>query len=200
MGSCLIIISTMWWGSIASFISILISGEAISDQAYLLLGGLLSSFAGLLWLIVFTNTMYKDKQKLILSIMTVFLVLQKIFYVYFVFTDISKAGTPTETPLKMNRTITWVLCDLVTAIVVLTTVFIFFRDSRKVKDPEIRLKGSLFLLGIVFFCLGQIMEVIPLSIFTLILQRMIYLFSILAIYCAFALPKWIKKRLRKEDM
>lgn len=194
MGLCLICITSFFWGAIGTFISILITGKALSIQVYFILTSFLTHVAGLLWLIVFTNTVCKDKQKLILSIMTIYLVLHRILFLYFLLVDPSNIGYPSETPLQMRPNMIWNLVNAITIIITLITASIFFIQSIKFKEPEIRFKALFFLLALISYCVGVIISLVfSLNIYTLFLIAILFLSGFLEIYIAFTMPKWLKR-------
>ena len=194
MGLCLICITTFFWGALVAFISILITGKGLSIQVYFMLSSILSHVSAILWLIVFTNTVCKDKQKLILSIMTGYTVLHRIIFIYFLLVDPSIMGYPSETPLHFRPNMIWNFLNAIAIIITLITAFIFFKKSRKSKQPEIRFKGLFFLLAIVSYCMGLIISLVfSLNIYTLFLTAIIFLSGFLEIYLAFTMPNWFKK-------
>ncbi len=199
MGLCLICITSFFWGVLGAFISILITGKGLSIQVYFMLSSILSHVSAILWLIAFTNTIYKDKQKLILSFMTVYTVLHRTIFIYFLLVDPSNMGYPSDTPLHFRPNMIWNFVNAIAIIITLITAIIFFKESRKAKDPEIRFKGLFFLLAIVSYCMGIIISLVfSLNIYTLFIVAIIFLSAFLEIYFAFGMPKWFKKLIASD--
>lgn len=200
MGLCLICITTFFWGALVAFISILITGKGLSIQVYFMLSSILSHFSVILWLIVFTNTVCKDKQKLILSIMTVYTVLHRIVFIYFLLVDPSNMGYPSDTPLHFRPNMIWNLLNAITIIIILITAFIFFKEARKAQKPEIRFKGLFFLLAIISYCMGLIISLIfLLNLYTLFLTAIVFLSCFFELYLAFTMPNWFKRLIASKN-
>ena len=80
-------------------------------------------------------------------------------------------------------------------IIVLVTGIIFYRESHKSINPEVKLKGTLFLLGILLYLGGTFTYVIT-QIAGLPLIFLIP--SLIVIDGALTLPNWMRKILLKE--
>ena len=120
---------------------------------------------------------------IILSIMTVYTVLHRIVFIYFLFVDPSNMGYQSDTPLHIRPNMVWNLVNATTIIITLITAFIFFTKSRKSKDPEIRYKGLFFLLAIISYCIGLIISLVfELNIYTLFLTTIIPFFRYIMEY------------------
>ena len=194
LGCAIPFLSTPWWAISTTFVFILATGSPISPEIYFLIGyGI--PLGIILWLILFTELIYKERQKLILSIFTPFWILffGVIFYMLLL-TDVSLIGT-FDRPLTPQMGLYLRIRSLVALIIVLVTGIIFYRESHKSINPEVKLKGTLFLLGILLYLGGTFTYVIT-QIAGLPLIFLIP--SLIVIDGALTLPNWMRKILLKE--
>ena len=192
---CLIFIfqSLTWLAPSVLFLSIILTGSLISFELYLLIGHALP-LAVFFWIIIITELMFKDKQKLILSIIGIYYAFMVIIFFYLFFTDISLIGELRgflgfqQGPFLMVR-------NLSSMIISIVSVILFYRESHKSDNPQTRLRGTLFLTAIVFVFLGAFLHIITgLAVLALIF----FFLASLSYYSALLTPEWMKKRLIKE--
>lgn len=192
---CMIFIfqSLTWLAPSVLFLSIILTGSLISFELYLLIGHALP-LAVFFWIIIITELMFKDKQKLILSIIGIYYAFMVIIFFYLFFTDISLIGELRgflgfqQGPFLMVR-------NLSSMIISIVSVILFYRESHKSDNPQTRLRGTLFLTAIVFVFLGAFLHIITgLAVLALIF----FLLASLSYYSALLTPEWMKKRLIKE--
>jgi hypothetical protein len=193
LGVAIPFMANMWVALTITFISILLTGNSINPELYFLIGyGF--PLGMIFWLILITELMYKDKQKLIVSIFAIYWVIMEIIFFLLLFSDSSLLGV-------FNRPLTPVLGpfiairSLITLGILVITGFLFYLESHKSDNPEIRLKGTLFLLGLISFMLGAIMFVITGIAFV---PLIFFIPSAFLIYVAFIPPDWLKKIFLKE--
>lgn len=193
-GSAIPFMSSPWWSISIDFISILSTGNQISPEIYFLVGyGFpLGIF---FWMIVFTELTYKEKQKLILLIFTIFwIIFCVIFFYYFFFTDMQQIGELNR-PLTPQIGLYLRIRSIITVLIILLTGFLFYRESHKTTNPNVRLKGTLFLAGIFLFVIGTFTYVITGIAFV---PLIFFIPSLFSVYGAILTPEWVKKRLIKE--
>ena len=193
-GGAIPFISSPWWSISIDFISILLTGNQISPEIYFLVGyGF--PFGTLFWMIVFTELTYKEKQKLILLIFTIFwIVFFVIFFYYFFFTDMQQIGELNR-PLTPQIGLYLRVRSIVAVLILLITGFLFYRESHKTTNPTVRLKGTLFLVGILLFMIGAFTYIITGIAFV---PLIFFIPSLFSVYGAMLTPEWVKKRLIKE--
>jgi len=93
-----------------------------------------------------------------------------------------------------------VLCQLLSLIAVIITGILFFLGSRKSEQPDVRLKGILFIISVLSYASGAIIDsALPLALILLVLVRILLLSSSIEIYMAFAMPHWVRKLFLKEE-
>ncbi|TFG30634.1 MAG: hypothetical protein EU532_00670 [Promethearchaeota archaeon] len=197
MGISMILLSEVWFTHGLAFILILTTGSGLSPEMFFLCAYTLVPWATLSWMVVITDLIYKDKQKLILSIYTIFGIVYSLFFFYLLFTNISLIGQ-LESPIDPHTGPFLTGYLLIILINVFITGFLFFRESRKSKDSEIRLKGLLFFLSSTSFVIASILDTLPLNIVIIIIVRLLLILAAIEIYGAFILPEWMKKLFLKE--
>ncbi len=103
-----------------------------------------------------------------------------------------------ENPIEPD-TSRFILIHLVVILITaLVTGFLFFRESKKSQDPEIKLKGKLFFVGVILFVTGSIVDALNTILTILLIIRVILMVSAFFIYMGFLIPDWMKNLLLKE--
>ncbi len=193
-GCAIPFLSSPWWSITIDFISILSTGNQVSPELYFIVGyGV--PLGTLFWMIVFTELTYREKQKLILIIFTIFwLIFFVIVFYYFFFTDMHQIGELNR-PLTPQLGLYLRVRSIVALIIVLITAFLFYRESHKSDNPNVRIKGTLLLLGIFLFMIGGLTYIITGIAFV---PLIFFIPSLFSAYGAILTPEWVKKRLKKE--
>ena len=198
MGISLILLTEVWFTHGLALILVLTTGRGLSPQMFFIIAYTLVPLALVCWMMVIAELMYKEHQKVILLVYLIFGIIFEIFFFIILFLDYRLIGE-FYTPIEVHNAPLMTGYLLIILINVLITGFLFFRESRKSNDPEIRLKGSLFVAGSTSFVVASILDTFNLVFIALITVRIIFIFSAVAIYGAFLLPDWIKKLFLKED-
>ncbi|MFX0058683.1 MAG: hypothetical protein ACFE85_16915 [Candidatus Hodarchaeota archaeon] len=187
-----------WYPASISFIMVLIIGESLTAIPYFIIGNIFIPIAVILWIIALTDFIYKTKQKLLVSLFTLYGIVFYVLFFIFISTDPSLIGyLKGYTDVQYNTfTILYVFTILIIA---LSTGILFARESLKSEDPEIRLKGKFLLLAFLFFVVGSFLDaIIPLNFLTLPIIRTIEILSAITFYCGFILPKPVKNFFLKK--
>lgn len=184
-----------WYGTTASFIvALLTGGDGLSLEMILLLNFVPLPIAVFLWSIAFTNFLYKEKQLLILSIISIYLIIFYIVFFYYIFTDINLVAekiSPVDTAARSFELVGFLIIFI---IIFITTGVKFALETIKIDSPETKLKGKLLLIAFPLFCIGAFLDAsIPTTALTLIIFRSMLILSALLFYGGFVLPDWIKR-------
>jgi hypothetical protein len=178
----------MWLAISITFISILLTSNSITPELYFLLGyGF--PLGMVFWLTLFTELMYEDKQKLIVSLFIIYWIIMEIIFFMLLLTNTTLLGvfnrplTPVMSPFLAIR-------SFITLILLIITGILFYRESHKSDNAEVRLKGTLFLSGIILFMLGAITFVISGIAF---IPLIFFIPSSFMVYGALILPNWMRK-------
>ena len=190
-------LTTPWYPSTLSFLSILITGETLINELKLFLGMVFLPLTILFWMMAFTDLLYREKQKAILIVFIIIGVIFEVFYLYFLFTDPSVLGREAG-PIDEDYTLIVTAFVLFYLIVAMITGTIFARVTMKSDNPEHKLKGKLLLAAFYSFGIGAVLDILsPLSVIILIAARIVLISSAFEFYGAFILPNWMKKLLLK---
>ena len=192
--ACVFIFQSLTWiAPTTLFLSLLSTGSPISLEFYLLIGHTFN-FGGFFWILLLTDLMFKDKRKIIISLVVSFYIIAEIIFIYLFFTNISLIGSLGGF-LKFQQGPYLMIRNLLIMIVTLTFTILFYRQSHKSDNPHIRLRGTLFLAAFILLIIGGISHMITgIAIIILILVVL----SSICYYTALLTPEWMKKRLIKE--
>jgi len=204
VGFTWILLCEIWWSSAFSFLAALFTGTGFNPQLYFILGNLFVPVALLLWLIAYTDFLYKNKQKLVLLIATVTGLVYYVVFFYFVLTDVTIIGVMFNSVDAEYRS--FALIYLISVLLVfLITGINFALESIRSDKAEISLKGKFILLAVILFFVGAALDglkpFLPGSILDMILiiNRIILILSGIAFYSGFLLPRWIKELFIKGE-
>lgn len=187
-----------WYPSGFGYIYFLNTGKPFDYRVYVLLGTILIPIAIHAWLTIYMTIIFPKKKKLILILYGVIAI---IFYIYLFYFLYIAPGAPIENMIGIKRTPIdidykgFVLVYL--AILIITTMITgihFSLITMRTDSIEVRWKGKFLLAAFISFGIGAVTDgLLELSVITLIICRVILLFSTLFFYIGFIMPKWIKK-------
>ena len=103
VGATWILISEPWWPSTLSFIIAINNEVGLSEELYFLIGNILIPVAIIIWLIAFTEFLYTEKRKIILSIVSIYGIIFEILFFIFLSLDpplIGKLNPPVDVNYK----------------------------------------------------------------------------------------------------
>ena len=201
VGFFIMLLSCGWYGTSLSFvIAVITGGDGLSYEVILLLNFIPLPFCFISWMTAFTNFLYKKKQKIILSIFVIGVSILYLTFLYILFTDSKLIGekiSPVDTKTD-NLLLIFMLFSII--LIVLLTGLKFAIDTLHINNPETKLKGKLLLFAFPLFVIAAFLDAaMPTIAITLIIFRSILITSALLLYCAFALPNWLKKILIKKQ-
>ena len=204
VGLTAIFISEPWWPSAFGFLFILITGQNLSISFYLFMGVGFLPLLVLFWLTAFTDLLYNRYQKRILLFFLIYGVIVEILLISLLVTNFNYIGEISGY-FDPNYSLFIRLYQSSLLVLVGVTGILFARESIRSDDPDIKLKGKLFVLAIIIFLIGGILDIIaliefpsPLSIVLMMIARISLFFAELSFYGALLLPNWMKKLLRRK--
>lgn len=203
VGMTWILLASGWYGTSASFLVALFTSETdgLSFVMIMLLNFIPLPFALIFWMIAFTNFLYKDKQKVILGVVCIFITVFYSVFFYFLFTNpiiIGEKISPVDT--KGNSLLLGIFIFILVGLLLITGIK-FALETRKFEDSETKLKGKLLLVAFPLFVIGAALDALmPTTAITLVIFRLILIISAFFFYSAFILPDWMKKILLKEKV
>jgi hypothetical protein len=193
VGATWILISEPWWPSALSFLIAINNEVGLSEESYFLIGNIFIPVAIILWLIAFTEFLYTEKRKIILSVFIIYGIIFEILFFVFLSLDpalIGKLNPPVDVNYK-----SFIMVSLISfLLIVVISGFMFANLSLKSDDPEVRLKGKMLIVAYISFSIGALLDSsIPLIAPLIIITRLILILSALAWYGGFILPRWMRK-------
>ncbi|MBD3254381.1 MAG: hypothetical protein GF383_04770 [Candidatus Lokiarchaeota archaeon] len=187
------------YGSIISVLLVFYTGRALSIELYLFIALVGNPIVLVCFVGAITQLLYREKQKIILSIAIIYAVVFEIYLIYFLINDPSLVGEMigiTDAEYRGFARI-YMITALLTLVIGGT---IFSRESLKSDKPEIRLKGKFLLPGFYIFAFSAIIDsAIPLNAITLPIVRSLQIFSAILFYFGLILPYSVKKFFLKEE-
>jgi len=189
-----------WYGTSISFIASFFNGGfGLPLEAILLINFIPLPFGLISWMIAYTDFMFKDKRKLFMSILCIYIA---VFYIIFfgsLLTDVSQIATKVSAVDTHSDNIIISLILIIALILILLTGVSFSLKTIKIGNPEMKVKGKFLLVAFFSFVIGAILDAImPTSALSLILLRILLISSALEFYIGFILPEMVKKFLLKE--
>ncbi len=185
--------SNPWIPDSINFVLILSFNITLNEVAYLIIGNVFLPFFLIVWLIAFTDLLYKDRQKQILLISVILTVIFEISFFALLAVNVNLIGKslgPFHYEFSPFIEVYLIICILV----VLITGLLFSRESFRSSIPELRLKGILLMIAFVSFAIGSILDsTIPLTAITVLITRIILISGAVEFYGGLILPNWMKK-------
>jgi len=187
-----------YFPSAITFLLVLFTNILLSIEVRFMLGfGFLPTFL-VIWLIAFTDLMYKEKQKQIMIIAIILCAILQITFTVFILIDTSLIGKQVG---LFHGTFT-----LFTRIYLLSILLIFFLTgiifalkSIKLGDVEVKLRGKFLFFAFIFYTIGVFLEtILPVTALTAVIVRLIVIISAFQFYLGFILPEKIKRIFIKE--
>ena len=200
MGVTWILFSELWWSSSLSFMIVLFTGASLTPQIYFLIGNLLVPIGLFAWMYAFTDLVWEDKQKLILIIVSIGGVFYEILFFYFLFTNPHIIGVmrgPIDAEYK-SFVLFFLLFGLILFVI---TGLIFAHQSIKSGNPEFKLRAKFLIMAFISFFIGASLDGLKPIFFNAnlldyiyVINRIVLIFSAIAFFLGYYLPKWIKNR------
>jgi hypothetical protein len=195
VGIAYIGITTPWLGDVANLIMILIFDSELDEIWYfLIIIPLLAPFI-LLWVIAVSDMVFKSKQKEILILYFIAMVIFEIIFFILLLQSTENIGKSVS-PFHYEYSLFTQIYFLIYLAFFVITGFLFSRESLKSNNPEIKLKGKFLLIAFILVTIGCILETsYTLTPLIVVIARVILSVSAIAFYFGFILPKFMKKSL-----
>ena len=189
-------IVSSWYASSSSFLVALIAdgdGFMSTPPLYFIIGAVPLPITAFIWMIAFTDLLYRDKKKIILLIIGVTGIIFEIALFTLLLIDYDLVGI-VSSPVDADYELFVTIYQIFLVILVLVSGILFAHESLKSKIPEINLKGKLLLAAFLSFVIGSILEILSgISIALLIIARLLLITSSIEFYGGFILPPWMEK-------
>ncbi len=189
-----------WWGPGFSFLSYLLTGQPLSPFMYLLLGNIFVPLFVILWMMGFTEMIYQNKRKILIIIYLTISAVAEIFLIYALITDVSILIEFTGI-FDVTFSRIWLAYLLFISFTIAIMGIIVAWHSLKSDDRELRFQGKILLLAFILYPTCAILDGgIELNEIGLIIVRSLLIIESLLFYIGFVVLKFIKKKLKFEEM
>lgn len=194
-------IVSSWYASSSSFLVALITGGdgfVSAPPYYFIIGASPLPITAFIWMVAFTDLLYRDKKKIILLIIGITGIIFEIALFTLLLIDHDLVGT-VSSPVDAEYEFFVTSYQIFLVLLVLLSGILFARESLKSDTPEIKLKGKLLLAAFLSFVIGSILEILSgISIAILIIARLLLISSSIEFYGGFILPLWVQKLFLKK--
>ncbi len=189
-------IVSSWYASSSSFLVALITGGGgfmSAPPCYFIIGAAPLPITAFIWMVAFTDLLYRDKKKIILLIIGITGIIFEIALFTLLLIDYDLVGT-VSSPVDAEYEFFVTSYQIFLVILVLVSGILFALESLKSDTPEIKLKGKLLLAAFLSFVIGSILEILSgISNAILIIARLLLISSSIEFYGGFILPRWMEK-------
>ncbi|MFX1503847.1 MAG: hypothetical protein ACFFDH_22995 [Promethearchaeota archaeon] len=187
-----------WWGPSISFLMLSIANQPLPIEVFFIISMSLIPLGITFWMIVFTDLKWQKYQKAITIIFIIQIPIYEILSLYYLFVD-SSLIIESVGVIDAQYKSFMIFFFIEIAILLIITGSLFAKESLKLEKPNMRLKGIFLLIGFISLVIGATMDVfLELEFVTLIIYRLILVFSSFAFYFGFFLPKPIKEILKRD--
>ena len=198
VGLSWIFISSPWWGSGFSFLSIVVIQQILSPTMYLLLGNAFVPIAIICWIYSFTELAYPHLKKKLLILFLIIYIPYEVYVIYSLIFNPSNIAEIVGTFYSQPKPIIMIFQVLGVLVAFITGIMVS-KNSMKSNDATVNLKGKILLLAFILFTIGAFMDaVIPLTPITLIIVRLILISSSIFYLFGFLLPAKVAELILKE--
>jgi len=199
VGLTWIVMSEPWMGHSISFLFALFTGNGLSIQAIYFISATFIPIGLTAWLAAFKKFLAIDKKNIIIIIAIIGQVIFEVVFLYLLFTNPSMIALERSATDSINQP--FILAYfLVVLLIFLITGMIFARKAIKSDKLDIKLKGKILFMAIIFYVVGGVWDGVFVSEGSLlIVSRIVLALSAVLFYYGFILPNWIKKIFIKES-
>ena len=186
-----------WFAGVFSFIYTLMTGKMVTVSLYLLIAFTFVPLTIFLWFIVFTDLVYKEKQKVILLIIAIYEIIFEVIFLFLVFSNPSSLAE-LHTPLVIEYKLVIQIYLVSTLLIILITGIIFSLKTRQAGTQEFKWRGNLLLIAFISIIIGSIFDTFfTRDVILILLKRLLLISASNEFYLAFAMPKWMKTHIFK---
>lgn len=192
-------ISNPWLPDAISFLMIIFFQTNLTPELSFIIGYALLPFFILCWLIAFTDLLYPESQKKILTVLILFIISFEIMLFYFLITNPDLIGIFVR-PFQIRWSVFMQLYLFAFILITVISGVMFARMSIKSQNPEVSLKGKLIFAAFISFTVASFIEAFfHLDPLTVVITRSILISSSIEFYLGFILPKWFRSLFLKRD-
>jgi hypothetical protein len=192
VGATWIFMSELWMPSTLSFLLFLLAGDTVSEEVRVLIGPVGLPLGMLAWFWAVTELLYNKKKRVIMVLVAAAGFLFELVFLYQWIRDPSTVGRETS-PIDVNYTLFVNVYLIVLLLLVTWTGASFARVTRRSPDPDTRRRGSNHLAAWLLFATGAVLDLVSaISVWVLVLGRLLLIAAAILFYWSFYLPPWMR--------
>ncbi|MHA1805313.1 MAG: hypothetical protein ACTSU4_12425 [Promethearchaeota archaeon] len=198
VGLTWIFLSSGWWGSSFSFLSIVLFNYRFGVFLYIFIANIFIPIAVLCWMNAVGILMYKEWKKRINIITLIICIPYEIALIVMLIIDPLLLGEIKQT-FYYQPSLFPLIFQIFALLITISTGILFSVRSMKSNDPIVVWKARFLLIGFISFTGGAFIDAtITMTPLLLIVIRLILIFSSLMYFLGFLLPDMISKFLISE--
>ncbi|MFX1273600.1 MAG: hypothetical protein ACFFBP_11530 [Promethearchaeota archaeon] len=177
----------------------MLSGIDILPELDFLILFIFSAVGITAWLLLFTNLLYKEKQKIIVGIYIAYIAIYLCFtLIVIILGQRHLFGTGYTPDFELDFAPIYYIPVIIFTFIFIITGVIFIVNSLKTENPVVKLKGITFLFYLIVSNIASVFEFsFKIAIF-LFISRALYVVAMFGLYITFALPERIKNYILKK--
>lgn len=185
IGLTWVFLSSGWWGSAFSFLSILLFNKPLDLFQYLFISNVFLPLVLIVWIYSFCHTIYPNLEKPGLIITLLIVIPFEIILIVLIFTNPQSVGRFEGTFNVVSSTFLLVF-EISLIITTLITGLIFSIKSMKVDDPTVKWRGRLLLIAFILLTIAGLADSFIIgNPLLLVLMRLVLISSSFIYYLAF---------------
>lgn len=208
VGTCIIILPSPWWSAAFGYVLALF-GIYLENISYgiMLLGPLTIDI--FIWLYVVSDALYKEKQKLIMLLIGIYVIISEILIISLSFLNVNDYIMVRMGLIDIRFQLPLMVMNLILSTIFIITFILYALPVFRSEDPETHLKGKLAFWFLILFMIGNVMDaIIPWDLISndaqisfmiessvALIARITLIVAIFCLYNVFVLLKVVKKKL-----
>ncbi len=194
-----IFMTSGWWRITLNFPLVILFDVEVPHIVGRIIDSVFIPIAVICWIYTFTTLAYPKYKKSLLIIYSAISVVYEIVIIYLIITDPESVIIIIST-FNSKYALYPYIFSIFAIVSFLVTGSLFTRQSLQSDDPKIRLKGKFLIIAFILFTIAAIFDAgVLMDVFTLILIRIILIFSALTYYMGFLLPERVASWIIKDN-
>ena len=197
IGLNFILLPSSWWPAAFGYL-LALGGIYIENIPYSLILQIPQTLNIFLWIYIFSEIQYPDKQKKIKQITLIYTVSWAIIYLSFVLINVDVLVIIRQGIIDISYRLPTLIMVAMHLSIFIVTFSIFGREALKSVDQETRLKGKFLFLFLFGFIFGTLFDSFIPGDFGALPARIVLILASICLYLVFAMPERLKNRLIKQ--
>ncbi len=197
IGLNFILLPSSWWPAAFGYL-LALGGIYLENIPYSIILQIPQTVNIFLWIYIFSEMQYPDKQKKIKEICAIYATSWAIIYLSFVFINVDLLVIIRQGIIDISYRLPALIMVAMHLSIFVVTFTIFGREALKSSDQETRLKGKFLFLFLGGFIFGTLFDSFIPGDFGALPARIVLILASICLYLVFAMPEGLKKRLLKQ--